>query len=188
MGGRFVLPGMAIRSQTQPEQIRMSLALAIQQIQFARSYTLSLLAGIEEPDWFAMPAGAPSHLAWQVGHLAMAQYGLCLFRLRGRQEIDAELMTSSFRKQFSKGSTPDADASKYPPPAEIRGTFDRVYAQVMKELPAVSEATLTEPIDMPYVDGYPNKLGALLMSSHHEFLHAGQIGLIRRLLGKTPVR
>jgi hypothetical protein len=41
---------------------------------------------------------------------------------------------------------------------------------------------------MPYVEGYPNKLGALLMASHHEFLHAGQIGLLRRLLGKVPVR
>src|SRR5262245_52760851 len=101
----------------------MSLQVAIRQIQFARSYSLYLLDGIGEAEWFAMPCGAPTHLAWQVGHLAMAQYGLCLFRLRGRQEIDADLMSSSFRKQFSKGTTPDADASKYPPPAEIRGTF-----------------------------------------------------------------
>lgn len=166
----------------------MSLNLALQQIQFARTYTLSLLGDIEDADWFAMPAGAPSHLAWQVGHIAMAQYGLCLFRIRGRQEIDTELMTSSFRKLFSKGSTPDADAGKYPPPAEIRGTFDRVYEHVMKELPGIAEASLNDPVDMPYVEGYPNKLGALLLCSHHEFLHAGQIGLIRRLLGKTPVR
>jgi hypothetical protein len=135
-----------------------------------------------------MPAGSPSHLAWQVGHVAMAQYGLCLFRIRGRQEIDADLMTSSFRKQFSKGSTPEPDASKCPSPAEIRATFDRVYQQVMKELPGVSEAALTDPVDMPFVEGYPNKLGALLFCSHHEFLHAGQIGLLRRLLGKSPVR
>lgn len=166
----------------------MSLQLAIRQIQFARTYTLSLLAGVEEGDWFAMPPQAPTHLAWQVGHIAMAQYGLCLFRIRGRQEIDAELMSSSFRKLFSKGSTPEGDASKYPSPAEIRGTFDRVYQQAMAELPQVSEASLTEAVDMPYVEGYANKLGALLFCSHHEFLHAGQIGLIRRLLGKPPVR
>ncbi|MEX2026585.1 MAG: DinB family protein [Pirellulaceae bacterium] len=166
----------------------MSLQLAIRQIQFARNYILSLLGGIEDSDWFAMPPQSPTHLAWQVGHVAMAQYGLCLFRIRGRQEIDTELMSSSFRKLFSKGSIPDADAGKYPPPVEIRATFDRVYEQVMIELPQVSEAALSEPVDMPYVEGYPNKLGALLMCSHHEFLHAGQIGLIRRLLGMPPVR
>jgi len=90
----------------------MSLALALAQIEFARSYVLSNLAEIEEGDWFVMPAGCPTHVAWQVGHLAMAEYGLCLFRQRGRQEIDSDLMSSSFRKLFSRGSVPVADASK----------------------------------------------------------------------------
>ena len=49
----------------------MSLQLALQQIEFARAYTLATLVGIEEADWFAMPAGCPTHLAWQIGHLAM---------------------------------------------------------------------------------------------------------------------
>jgi hypothetical protein len=49
------------------------------------------------------------------------------------------------------------------------------------------EATLSEPVDMPYT-AYATKLGALLFCSHHEMIHAGQIGLIRRLLGKAPVR
>src|SRR5262245_36249532 len=65
----------------------MSLSLAIQQIEFARGYTLSLLADIDESDWFRLSDGCPTHIAWQVGHLAMAEYGLCLFRQRGRQEI-----------------------------------------------------------------------------------------------------
>src|SRR5213080_5268318 len=104
----------------------MSLELALKQVEFARSYVLGILAEIDEADWFTMPAGCPTHMAWQVGHLAMAEYGLCLFRQRGRQEIDAELMSSSFRKQFSRGSVPEAEASKYPAPAEIRATFDRV--------------------------------------------------------------
>ena len=57
----------------------MNLQLAIQQLEFARGYVLATLEGVEEADWFAMPAGCPTHLAWQLGHLAMAEYGLCLF-------------------------------------------------------------------------------------------------------------
>ena len=98
----------------------MSLELAVKQMEFARGYTRSILAEIGEADWFVMPAGCPTHVAWQVGHLAMAEYGLGLFRQRGRQEIDAELMSGSFRKLFSRGSVPEAEASKYPTPAEIR--------------------------------------------------------------------
>ena len=79
---------------------------ALKQIEFARSYTLSLLADIAADEWFVMPAGCTTHVAWQVGHLAMAEYGLCLFRQRGRAEIDTTLMTSSFRKAFSRGTIP----------------------------------------------------------------------------------
>jgi hypothetical protein len=165
----------------------MTLQLAIQQIEFARGYTLATLEGIGEGDWFAMPPGCPTHVAWQVGHLAMAEYGLCLFRQRGRQEIDLSLMTSGFRKLFSRGSAPQEEAAKYPSAGEIRATFDRVHAQALKEVPTFTESQLAEPVEMPYAV-QANKLGSLLFCSHHEMLHAGQIGLIRRLLGKDPIR
>ncbi len=163
------------------------LELAIGQIQFAREYTHSLIFDLETADWFRQPSEGVSHLAWQIGHLAMAQYGLCLFRMRGRADVDLELMSSSFRKKFSKGTTPDPDPAKNPSPEEIRGVFDRVYQQAMLELPTFSDVILDEPVEMPYA-AIATKFGGLLFCSHHEMLHAGQIGLLRRLLGKVPVR
>ncbi|QDU29696.1 DinB superfamily protein [Anatilimnocola aggregata] len=163
------------------------LDLALKQIEFAREYVETLLADIQADEWFRMPAGASTHLGWQLGHLAMAQYGLALFRQRGRQPEDLQLMTSSFRKQFSRGTVPEPDPAKNPPIAEIRDTFDRVYQQALLELPQIAAATLDEPIDMPYA-AYPTKYGALLFCSCHEMLHAGQIGVLRRLLGRAPVR
>jgi len=165
----------------------MNLPLALHQIEFARTYTLATLEGVDDADWFKMPPGCPTHIAWQIGHLAMAEYGLCLFRQRGRQEIDLELMTSSFRKQFSRGTTPSSDPTIYPPAADIRATLDRIHAQVLKEVPGLAEHLLSEPVEMPYAV-QANKFGCLLFCSHHEMLHAGQIGLIRRLLGRNPIR
>jgi hypothetical protein len=165
----------------------MSLDLAIKQLEFARSYTLSLLADIPPGEWFVMPPGCGTHVAWQVGHLAMAEYGLCLFRQRGRSEVDLTLMTGSFRKAFSRGTTPEPDSAKNPSPEELRNILDKVHAQVLIELPSLTSEQLAEPVDMPYA-AYPNKLGCLLFASHHEMLHAGQLGLLRRLLGKSPVR
>lgn len=165
----------------------MSIQLALAQIEFARGYVVATLEGIDDADWFAMPAGAPTHLAWQIGHLAMAEYGLCLFRPRGRQPIDLELMSSSFRKLFSRGSVPLADPTKYPSPVEIRMTFDRVHQQVLAEAPGFTAEQLSQPVDMPYAVEATN-LGCLYFSSHHEMVHAGQIGLLRRLLGKQPLR
>jgi hypothetical protein len=160
---------------------------ALKQIEFARDYVLSLLADFEEADWFRQAPGSPTHLAWQVGHLAMAQYGLALFRQRGRQPEDLQLMSSGFRKLFSRSTTPEWDTAKYPAPAEIRATFERVHAQALQEIPTFTAEQLAEPSDMPYA-GYPTKLGALLFCPLHEMIHAGQIGLLRRLMGKPPVR
>lgn len=165
----------------------MNLQLALNQIQFARDYTLATLAAIDRADWFTMPSGCPTHVAWQVGHLAMAEYGLCLYRQRGRQPIDLELMSSGFRKLFSRGSVPEAGPEKYPSSDEIRGTLDRIHAQVLAEAPSFTAEQMREPVDMPYA-AEATKLGSLLFCSHHEMLHAGQLGLLRRLLGKQQMR
>ncbi len=161
--------------------------LAREQIAAARRYTFTLLDDLDEEDWFRQPNEGLTHIAWQVGHLAMAEYGLCLFRIRGRRPEDLELMPSKFRKQFSRGSTPVADPSNYPPPSEIRRVFDLIHEQAIRELAECHEEDLSERIEEPYAV-FDTKLGALFFSAHHEMLHAGQIGLLRRLIGKPPVR
>jgi hypothetical protein len=163
------------------------LEVARKQIEFARGYTRSLIEDVDDALWFTIPAGGVTHVAWQVGHLAMAQYGLCLFRVRGRRSEDAELMSSAFRKKYFKGTTPDPDPSKNPEVREIRAVFDRVYEQAVAEMAGYLETDLQEPIDEPYA-AFNTKLGGLLFCSHHEMMHAGQIGLHRRLLGKAPIR
>lgn len=161
--------------------------LAQRHIEFARRYTLTLLDDLAPEDWFWQPQQNVTHIAWQVGHLAMAQYGLTLFRQRGRQPIDTELMSGSFRKKFSRGSKVETSSDFYPPPSEILEVFHGVHEQMRKELPTFKEGDLDEPIDEPHA-AYATRFGALLFCGDHEMLHAGQIGLLRRLMGKTPLR
>jgi hypothetical protein len=181
--GKINLPSAEIRSM-QPLE---TLSIVRGQLTFAREYTQSLLADIADDQWFTMPTGLTTHIAWQVGHLAMAQYGLCLFRVRGRRPEDLELMPSKVRKLYSKGSLPDPLAENQPTPSELRALLSKIHEQVLLEMNEFTAEQLTEPTDMPY-SVFPTKLGALLFCPQHEMLHAGQIGLIRRALGKNPVR
>ena len=160
---------------------------ALRQIDFARQYSSKLIADVDDRDWFCIPNGNVSHVAWQVGHLTMAEYMLTLFRLRGKQDGDANLISKSFIRTFLKGTTPTPDASAYPSPAEIRATFERVHKQVLDELSDYSLADLDEPVVEPFAV-YPNRLGSLLFCAAHEMLHAGQIGVLRRQLGNEPRR
>jgi hypothetical protein len=162
------------------------LQLVIEQIVFARNYTLGLLDKTPMTDWFRQPPGGVSHVGWQVGHFAFAEYRLALWRIRGPQPQDEGLFTPEFLRLFGANSVPDADPAKYPPPAEVRAMLDRVHEQVLRELPGLDDGELDQPVPHPHPFAM-TKLLALLWCAHHEMLHAGQIGLLRRLLGHQPM-
>ncbi len=162
------------------------LRLAIDQIVFARNYTIGLLDQIPTEQWFRMPSGNVSHISWQVGHLAFAEYRLALWRLRSVRTEDTLLIPEQFVQLFGAGSVPDPDPAKYPSQTETRATLDRVHEQVLRELSALNEDELDHPVPHPHPFA-KTKLTALLWCSHHEMLHAGQIGLLRRQLGHPPL-
>lgn len=160
---------------------------ALGQIDFARRYTLELLDATPESRWYEIPAGHVSHVAWQVGHLAVSQYGLLMFRIRGRRPEDLDLVPGRFRKTFGRGGKPPAEDPKHPTATQLRERLDQIHRQAMDELAQVEPAVLLEPVDMPYAV-YPCKLGAILFCPMHESLHAGQIGALRRGLGLDSIR
>lgn len=163
------------------------LKCAVDQILFARNYTLDLLDSVSSVDWYHMPSEGVSHIAWQVGHLAVAEYRLALDRIRGTKSDDDDLIPSAFLKAFGKGSIATGDPGDYPGPDEIRTVLDNVHVATLKEL---KKLPLTE-LDRPPITPHPlakTKLDLLFFCGQHEMLHAGQIGLLRRLLGYKPLR
>ena len=169
------------------QEIKTYRDTALGQLVFTRTYLKQMLDTVPAEQWSVIPPGAPSHLAWQVGHLAVAQYGLMLFRQRGRAEGDLELMPSWLRKRFGKGTSPSTDTGEIPHRDQLIEILDRIDAQVRHEVTEMPLAQFSEATDMPYAV-FPTKLGALLFCPIHESIHIGQIGLIRRLLGFDPVR
>ena len=160
---------------------------ALGQLEFARQYTLELLTSVPQERWFEIPTGLPAPVAWHAGHLAVSQYGLLMFRIRGRQPEDLDLVPSRFRKAYGRGSVPSSDAAAQPTPAELLARLEDVHRRAIAEMQALSPEVLLEPVEMPYA-AYPIKLGAMLFCPLHEQIHAGHLGLIRRALGLDPVR
>ena len=159
----------------------------IEQIQFARTYTLSLLEEVPRERWFEIPAGLPSNIAWQAGHLAVSQYGLLMFRVRGRRPEDLDLIPGKFRKAYSRQTTPNSDPANQPSPYALIERLAQIHELALAELSEVPPEVLLEEVDRPWA-AWPNKLGAIMFCPLHEHIHAGQIGLIRRALGLDPIR
>ena len=156
-------------------------------IRTVREYTVSLVDAVPESEWFRQPTEGVTHVAWQVGHLAMAQYRLALDLVRGVQPGDDELISARMLEIYGKDSIPDPDPTANTSVEEIRGAYDSVHAAVIEEIGAMDDSILDEPSsrDHPVFD---TKGGALEWSARHEMLHAGQIGLLRRLFGEAWIR
>lgn len=160
------------------------LQLSVDRIRFAREYTLGLLNDFHDDEWFTMPGGV-THAAWQAGHIAFAQYRMCLVRIRGEQPEDEQLISAVFLKQFGINSAPNPDPMTYPLPEEIRAVLARVHEASLTVISRLGDAELDEPVPVAH-KLFNTKLGSLMWCPMHEMTHAGQLGLLRRLLGKRP--
>jgi hypothetical protein len=158
---------------------------ALDQIDFARRYTRERIDTVPLADWFTIPPGGVTHMAWQVGHLAFAEYRICLERLRPRTAADAALIPDDFIKACGRDSTP-GPASMFPPAAEIRAVFDRVHARVMDEIAGYPDADLDLAPLIPH-PLFTTRIAGLRYAPLHEMIHCGQIALIRRMLGQKPI-
>jgi hypothetical protein len=131
------------------EQLTEARDRVLDQIRWCRQYTLQLIESIDERMWYVKPAGCETHVAWQVGHLAVSQYGLMLFRQRGRAEGDQELMPSWLRKKFGRGTQPADSAAGMPEPSELLDRLSAIHQQGLSVASQLPAATLAEPIDLP---------------------------------------
>ncbi len=87
---------------------------------------------------------------------------------------------------FGRGAKP-RDAKEYPLLATILRTWDEVSASLMKRLETVGEADLRAPapFNLPVAD--KTVLGAVSFLALHESYHVGQLGYLRKLLGRETL-
>lgn len=159
----------------------------LDRIQMVRGYTAELIDAVPESDWFRQPAEGVTHVGWQVGHLAMAQYRLALDLVRGVQPGDDDLISARILEIYGKDSIPDPDPAANASVEEIRAAYDAVHLAVIGEIGAMEDSILDEPSSRSH-PVFDTKGGALEWSARHEMLHAGQIGLLRRLFGEKWLR
>lgn len=115
-----------------------------------------------------------NHLKWLAGHLTAARYG---FKdLAGLETEDP------FGELFAHGKSIDPNQA-YPSIEQIRNNFNGISGQiseVLGKLPA--EALAAQAPNVPISGGKMSDFLDFLM--HHEAYHLGQMGLLRKFLGK----
>jgi hypothetical protein len=155
----------------------------LHQLTMSRDLSDKYLASFETPEqWTHQVSEGTNHALWFAGHIAVADnYFISL------TAPDQAIDLASYNEQFGKGSRPSPNAADYPPPAEILEVLRERRAVLREVLNAQSE----EDLDKPAPEGAPPFLadvGAIFqMAGWHEALHAGQLSLVRRSLGNSPL-
>ena len=163
----------------------------IYNLERTRVLSLRMIERVPHEQWFEMPTNV-THVAWHVGHMAIAEYFLGLLLVRGGQDSDEALIPGEYRDLFGYGSQVSAGSSGYPSPSDLLLVLERVHEQVLTETRAMPDDVLDEAVvfNDPEFDHHPIfdlKGGALEWLSFHEHIHIGSIGLLRRELGAAPV-
>ena len=164
-----------------------SVLLALQ-LDGTRDWTLKLIADLKGDDWAFQPAPGLGHPLWLCGHLACSQNLLVHVRCLGGKG----LLDASFTDHFPiGGAVKSAKEHAYPSVETVLSTMKTVHAETLKAIRSMSDALLAEPAfagDSKPHPHYKDKAGAVAHCNRHEAFHAGQIAMIRRLLGKSFLR
>ena len=163
----------------------------IYQLERTRVLTHQMIERVPHESWFEMPSGI-THVAWNVGHIAVAEYFLGMIFVRGPKDEDAGLIREDYVELFGYGSVPQPDPSLYPSPGDLLQALDAVHRQLLLETKAMPTAELEDPCLFPEgeFDHHPifkQKGGALEWIAFHEHVHIGTLGLLRRELGSDPI-
>src|SRR5262245_20818790 len=139
------------------------------------------LSDLSDADMLVRAAPGANHIAWQMGHLIVAEGGLV--RPQGLDVAYPE-MPASFEKQPGK----ETQAADPPAGFATRAEYvDLVTKRRRGTIEAVNQ--LSDPgLDRPTVGTtakFAPMLGALLLLvSNHSLMHGGQFSVVRRKLGK----
>ncbi|MGZ4825634.1 MAG: DinB family protein [Terriglobales bacterium] len=138
------------------------------------------LDGVTNEESLVQPPGAGNCLNWVLGHIVVARN--TILTLAGVTPMVGDDVAAHYRR----GSEPLQPGDKVPDLDTLRGLLRDAQYQLVPVLAALSDDALAQPVPeqlrQPPLTG--SVADALIRLHYHEGYHNGQIGLLRRLVGK----
>jgi hypothetical protein len=128
--------------------------------------------GFTEDDGRVQPHGGGNCCNWVLGHIVATRQAI--LGLLGQPAIWSEAETNLYKR----GSAAIVSSSRAISLKKILSDFGRSQEQILRALKGLSAEDLAKPMG-------DESVGQKLATLHfHEAYHAGQLGLLRRIVGK----
>lgn len=144
---------------------------------FSSYYSLGLnLDGISDAESVVAPDRGGSSINWILGHIIQSRHRV--FGLMGLSGVWSEDKVDI----YGRGTVPDADRALSL--VELRRVLDESQQPFLVRLKELTEEELDAPLAEPSKVLGKTLRTALIFMSFHEAYHCGQIGILRRMVGK----
>ena len=116
---------------------------------------------------------------WIVGHLAIQRRRVATWAGHPCAPVDWE---GAFQRGSSSAAVPD-----HLDPRTLVAACHEAQARIAIGWPTLTEAALEQPLGRNLPDGSSTIGGAIRFLAWHEAYHLGQLGLLRRMIGKPGI-
>lgn len=155
----------------------------LQQFQMGQMLIEQFIADLSEKEFFQIPSEGANHPAWILGHIATSEDSMANDILGKPKRLP-----ESIHELFKKGTTSQADASKYPTRNELVDMFKNSRANAMEALTAFDDSKWNDPSPEGWSDEFfPTNGSIWAVMGTHQFWHIGQLTVCRAALKKKPV-
>ncbi|HET6251232.1 MAG TPA: DinB family protein [Tepidisphaeraceae bacterium] len=142
--------------------------------------TKMYLEDMSEAEMFARPCGDANHVAWQFGHLAVAETNM----LKSVKPQAAAALPAGFAEKFTKETARLDDPKAFPSKAEIVGAYIKAREASIAWAKTLTPADMDKPTDERMRNFAPTVGHVVSMMPLHTMMHIGQLQVLRRKLGK----
>lgn len=131
--------------------------------------------GISHGESLVQPKPAGNCVNWVMGHIAVHRNPIG--KLVGLEPV----LDEAIEKRYTRASQPMVDAGEAIELDDFIAAYRRSQEQLMARLGSMTDADLSQKLDD---DTLAEKLAGF---AFHEAYHAGQLGVIRRVIGKDGI-
>ena len=146
---------------------------------FSTQFTQMAISDFLDSDWTFTPERGGNHATWMIAHLAFSRRTLA-------RMLGADIAKADWEAKVVMGVASEP-ANNYPSPGEMLEDFQETGRILDNKLTEGSAEELNKSLEKPFPDGSETVLQAVGFMYMHESYHIGQLGYIRRLLGKPSI-
>jgi hypothetical protein len=139
------------------------------------------LGDLSDADLLVRPVPNANHIAWQLGHLILAEVHLLAKQVPGATYPE---LPKGFAEQHAREAAGRDSAKGFLTKAEYLALFNQVRAATLANLAKLPDSDLDKPTTGEMARFAPTVGALLLLQSNHTLMHAGQFTVVRRKLGK----